>query len=113
MKVKKLRSPADWEKLRNSTKNEKELIIFKYSPFCPASRYIEHEFRDWCKKIDKNDINIVKVNVITARKVSDNIAEELQIRHESPQLIWLDKQLNVKWNASHYSIDEKQLDLLL
>jgi len=113
MKVKKLRSPREWEKLRKDLENKKELIIFKYSPLCPASRYVEYEFKDWCKKVDENNISIVKINVITSRNLSNLIADELNIEHESPQLIWLDKQSNVKWAGSHYSIDEKELDLQL
>ncbi|GBD87716.1 hypothetical protein BMS3Abin03_01650 [bacterium BMS3Abin03] len=113
MKIKKIRSLDDWEKFKKLTAEGNELIIFKYSPFCPTSHYVEHEFDEWCRNINGNKVKVAKINVISARSVSNNIARELNVAHESPQLIWLDENGNVKWHASHYKIDEKDLYQLL
>jgi len=59
---------------------------------------------------DSNRLKISKVNVITSRSLSQQIARELNINHESPQVIWLKTNLSVKWDASHYEIKEAEMD---
>ena len=113
MKVKKIRSLDDWEKFKQLTADGYELILFKYSPFCPTSNYIEHEFDEWCKNINGSELKVAKINVVRSRAVNSEIARELNITHESPQLIWLDKEGNIKWHASHYDVDEEELSSLI
>ena len=88
---------------------KEEVIIFKFSPVCPISRRIENEFDDWFSK-HKREVKLYKVNVIAARTVSNFIADEFSITHESPQLLWFDKELKVKSHTSHYNIDETFLN---
>lgn len=91
------------------TNNDNDIVVFKFSPICPISRRIENEFDSWFKK-HKKKLNLYKINVIAARNLSNHIADEFNISHESPQLIWLNKELKVKSHTSHYNIDETFLN---
>ena len=105
-----LKNLDDWNQYKSS-KNNKETIVFKFSPACPVSFIAEKKFDSWLKNLDNDlNINIFKVDVINSRSLSQTIAYEFDIKHESPQIIWLDKKGNIKWNASHYSITKGALD---
>lgn len=106
----KITEPSEWTELKKNFSGQNELIIFKYSPICPISKRVENHFDKWyAENKDKSGLELLKINVIKERPLSNYIAEELKIKHESPQAIWLDKNLNIKWYASHMSIDEKTL----
>jgi bacillithiol system protein YtxJ len=105
----KIKSDVDWQQLKEN--HSSETLIFKYSPMCGVSFNVERKFNNWLENLpeDKN-LTCAKVNVITARALSREIAAELNITHESPQLIWLDEEGKVKWHASHYDINEDELN---
>ena len=109
-----LKSIEEWNTVKKQADNTAEIIIFKYSPMCGISYSVETQFDKWLAKLkeDKNII-VVKVDVIFARELSQVIADETAIRHESPQLIWLDKDLKPKFSASHYDITKTALDKLV
>ena len=110
MEFSHLTNLEEWNKLKPFTKS-KETIIFKFSPTCPISFMAEKKFDSWLSNINNNlEIDVYKVDVINSKALSQTIADEFNIRHESPQLIWLDKKGRVKWNASHYSITKGALD---
>ncbi len=108
--VKDIKSVDEWENIKTGIRGESELIIFKYSPYCSISANVEDDFDKWIKTLPAGvELDCLKVNVISERSVSQIIAKDLKITHQSPQVIWLDKNFNVKWNASHYQITEKEL----
>jgi bacillithiol system protein YtxJ len=90
-----------------------QLLIFKASPRCFTSLMIEKKFNEWYLENKSDDLKLVKVNVVSQRPLSNLIAEKYKIRHESPQLIWLDHNEKVIWQASHHSISAEVLDELL
>jgi len=111
LKIVKLKNLNDWEEFKKEASAGNELIIFKFSPVCGVSLYIETIFQKWADGLeDSNRLKISKVNVITAKKLSRQIAAELNVIHESPQVIWLKTNLSVKWDASHYEIKEAEMD---
>ena len=111
MKIIKLKNTKDWEKFKKEASAGNELIIFKFSPICGVSFYAENIFQNWVDNLQESKrISLSKVNVITARKLSLQIARELNVTHESPQVIWLKTDLSIKWNASHYNIKETEMD---
>lgn len=90
------------------------VIIFKYSPACSISYYVEKSFDEWFENLpEETKLVAVKINVIESRGLSREIASEFNIRHESPQAIWLGGDGNVKWQASHSSINSGELNSLL
>lgn len=110
MEIITLTSKEDWESFRSSNKTN-EKIIFKFSPICPISFFVEKKFTSWLNNLDENEkIDIAKVDVVNSKSLSQLIEEQTKVRHESPQVIWLDKNSNVKWSASHYSISKGNLE---
>ena len=111
MKIEELKTRNDWEEFKSKASEESELIIFKFSPVCGVSFYVENIFQKWADELQESSkLRLSKVNVISARNLSRQIASELNVNHESPQVIWLKTDLSVKWKASHYEIKKVELD---
>ncbi len=45
--------------------------------------------------------------------ISQHVAKELNVRHESPQAIWVTPEQKVYWQASHYSVTKQALNAQL
>jgi len=111
MEVINLSDKKEWKELIKNSSNDYELIIYKHSPICGLSHSVDIILGDWCKvHSDNNHIKVLKVDVILTKSLSRRIAKDLKIVHESPQLIWLDKEMKVKFHASHYDINEEELN---
>jgi len=103
--MKELKSIEEWDQLKKDSLSKSELVILKYSPYCSISAFAEDNFDRWVSSLDDSpELKIRKVNVVSERQVSQQIAKDLKIVHESPQLIWLDREMEVKWNVTHYGI---------
>ena len=110
----KLNTVEQWEALKSELAPPSELMIFKYSPVCSISSVVEDDLDSWLSGLPENtNIKCAKLDVIEAKAVSSKIAAELNVKHESPQLIWLTGDLKIKWTASHYDITKTQLDFYL
>ena len=72
------------------------VIVFKHSTTCPISSAAYRE-------MSEVEENIALVVVQRARALSQKIAEQTGVRHESPQAIIL-RNGQVVWTASHWSI---------
>lgn len=97
--------------INNSKLLNKEIAILKYSSQCFISTEVERMFDDWVKNISETSgLTVAKVNVISSKMLSLNIAQSLGVMHQSPQIIWLDKKNKVKWTASHYDISINKLN---
>lgn len=83
-------------------------IIFKHSNRCPVSGAAKNQVDMFLRENGMN-IQYELVDVISNRARSNQIAEELGIRHESPQIIMLDSQDFVIWNASHRAITAESI----
>lgn len=86
---------------------EKPVAIFKHSTRCGISRMV---FQRLTNSLTKNqfDIHLYYLDLLNYRTLSNSIAEEFKIIHESPQLLVI-KDGNVLDSASHYSILEMDL----
>jgi len=87
----------------------KPLLVFKHSTTCPISAEAFSQFEQFLSDYKETDLEAILVKVIEARPVSNQIAEELLVKHESPQAILVLKQGAV-WNASHWKITAKALE---
>ncbi|MBO1004648.1 bacillithiol system redox-active protein YtxJ [Pseudogracilibacillus auburnensis] len=86
-----------WEASR-----EKPVLLFKQSTTCPISADAFDQFNTFLQE-DGGKIDAFFVKVRESRPVSDQIAEDLGIRHQSPQLFVV-KNKEAAWNASHTKI---------
>ncbi len=111
MELNKLSDKKEWGELIKNSANDYEIIIYKHSPICGLSHSVDIIVDDWYKvHRDNNNIKMLKVNVVFSKSLSRRIAMDLEIVHESPQIIWLDREMKVKFHASHYDINEEELN---
>ncbi|MBN2730931.1 MAG: bacillithiol system redox-active protein YtxJ [Balneolaceae bacterium] len=86
--------------LENS--HQKAQLVYKHSHTCgichAAKEQIESVFTEIEKQADMNFINVKK-----SRPVSNAFAEQLGVRHESPQVLIINQGKCV-WHKSHWSI---------
>ncbi|AWV31636.1 bacillithiol system redox-active protein YtxJ [Paenibacillus sp. FSL H7-0716] len=75
-------------------------LLFKHSTTCPISAKANEEFQAYLKDADTTAAVVL---VIEDRPVSNQIAEDFGIKHESPQLFLLEDN-EVRWNTSHWKI---------
>ncbi len=86
---------------------EKPQIIFKDSVTCGISAYAKERL------VSGNDLLIAKadfnyLDLLSYRSVSNFIADELNVIHQSPQIIVL-KNKEVVYRVSHHSIQPEEI----
>ena len=96
-------SMEQWKKLMQES-DDKKILIFKHSTTCPISANAYGAFASYQSPVDK-----YLVNVIQSREVSNAVAQDLSIQHESPQAIVVENGKGT-WNASHWDITGEALD---
>lgn len=85
---------------------DKIIAIFKHSTSCGVSRMVLKSFE---KEYSENDeVKLYFLDLRKHRDVSNAVANELNVRHESPQLIVL-KNKEVVHHVSHQDIDAKKI----
>jgi bacillithiol system protein YtxJ len=103
MKWLELNSPDQFKDL---AEREPVFAVFKHSTRCVTSSLAKHRVeRDWTFEFP-----IYQVDVLRSRAVSDLIAKQSGIRHESPQLIVFRDGRPV-YQASHGFIIVKEIEL--
>lgn len=114
MNIKQLHHISDWQEMVVQLGNTSEIVVIKTSPTCPISMSAERRFNQWAGTLpEEQPLILVKVDVKADRLLSQFIAEELHVKHESPQVIWLNLDNKVKWHKSHQDITEKALQAQL
>lgn len=84
-------------------------IYFKHSTQCPVSARAKMEV-DSFLKTKPADIEFELIDVISNRSRSNEIARQLDVEHESPQVILIDDQNKVLWTASHRRVTEEKIN---
>lgn len=103
-----LQNDEQWEAL---AAGPGEKVIFKFSPICPISARAESQFDSWVAGLPGDaGLALAKVDVIGARPLSQRLAADLGVQHQSPQVLWLDADGAVKWHASHGDITAESLE---
>ncbi len=85
----------------------KPVLVFKHSPRCSISIAVLHSLQSELEALSLA-MEIQLVDVVQSRQVSNLIAEETGVRHESPQAIVL-RNGDVVYSASHFSVRVKEL----
>ena len=86
--------------------NEKPVAIFKHSTRCSVSRMALKQFENEFNSSDK--VTPYFLDLIAHRDISNAIADQFGVRHESPQLILI-KDGKAVYNVSHSDIDAEEL----
>jgi bacillithiol system protein YtxJ len=83
-------------------------IIFKHSYRCSISLRAKEEMDNFLNEYP-HKVDFESIDVINNRARSNEVAEQFGVRHESPQIIIIDDDNNVIWNASHSRITEENI----
>ncbi len=87
-------------------------IYFKHSTQCPISARAKREVDRFLEN-KPGDIEFELVDVLSNRTRSNEIAQQLGVQHESPQVIITDSANKVLWSASHRGITEESIQQAL
>lgn len=108
--LKELQTFEDYEQAVEMS-NEKPVLIFKQSTTCPISAEAFRQYNSFLDSTNK-DIDTYFVKVRETREVSNKIAEDTNIKHESPQILLI-KNKEVLWNTSHHDITVDKIEAAL
>lgn len=100
--MKRITSVEDWRKLLERSK-EYPFLLLKFSMTCVSSVSAMKEFRALETALSKYIIIVQK-----DRLVSNAVAKDLGVKHESPQLLILKDGKGI-WQATHYKIKKSLL----
>jgi bacillithiol system protein YtxJ len=97
--------------LNNSLANEKAIAVFKHSDTCSISTMaLSRLQRNWKFTTDEVPFHLLEVKKY--RPISNQIATDLNIQHESPQLFII-KDGKCIYTASHGNIDIKEIEAVI
>lgn len=108
--LKELHTSEDYEHAMERS-SERPVLIFKQSTTCPISAKAFRQYHSFLDSTDK-EIDTYFVKVRETRDVSNQIAEDTHIKHESPQILLI-KNKEVLWNTSHSDITVKTIEAAL
>ena len=92
------------EDLKEATEKsaEKKVVIFKHSTRCQISKMVLKNFEKEVANSDK-EVDYYFLDLLNHRNISNKIADDFGVHHQSPQLIVLENGKAVN-DASHQSI---------
>lgn len=100
---------AALEAVREASRRAPALVL-KTSPICPVSTWVERDFDDWLDAAEGAAI-LARVDVLARKPLARGLTAELDIRHESPQLLWFENG-ELRWHASHGEVNRAKCDEL-
>ncbi|HZG88540.1 bacillithiol system redox-active protein YtxJ [Paenibacillus sp.] len=102
---------AEWAETLEASA-ARPVLVLKHSTRCPVSSAALEEYEAYLQDKPKEDVDYVMVKVIESRPVSNKIAEDLNVKHESPQMILI-KDKAKYWATSHWSVTKKHMQAVL
>lgn len=84
------------------------VLIFKHSHRCNISRTaLDRLERNWSEK-EMANVKPYFLDLLSNRKLSDELADVFNVEHESPQILLIEKGRPIL-NLSHFEIDYLQI----
>ena len=105
--MKELKTIEEWNDVVDES-NDHPILVIKHSTTCPISAAAFSEFNTFVDSLEE-DIGTYFVKVRETREVSNQIAEETGVEHQSPQVLFI-KDREPLWNASHGDITVDSLN---
>ncbi len=107
MKWNRLEEPQQLKSIKEES-NDKTVLIFKHSTRCSISRAsLDRLERNW-KEDEMQGVQPYYLDIISFRSISNELAEDFKVEHESPQVLVI-KKGEVVYHNSHFGIDYKSL----
>lgn len=107
VRIQELNSVEEWNNVFERT-GEIPLVLFKHSTRCPVSAEAYEQFLAHVNKEPVPGFDYALVLVVESRPVSNEVAETLSVKHESPQVILI-KNKQAVWHTSHWRITVSSL----
>ena len=104
---KTIKSEEDLEKAVKES-YQKRVAIFKHSTSCFISKTVLKNFEKEIENEEEQNVSFYFLDLLAFRPISNKIAEDFGIRHESPQLIVFENGEAIN-NASHQDISLSQI----
>src|SRR5699024_8376190 len=101
----------EWNELLGKS-TEKEQVILKHSTTCPVSVNALEEYNDYLQDEPNETVDYTLVKVRESRPVSNQIEADLDVKHESPQIISFKNKAKY-WSTSHWSVTKAHMKAVL
>ncbi|WP_054028687.1 bacillithiol system redox-active protein YtxJ [Bacillus sp. FJAT-28004] len=111
MNWKEITTIEEWNGVLDKS-SERGQMILKHSTSCPVSANALREYEDYLKSNPNQNVDYNLVKVIESRPVSNQIAEDINVKHESPQMIYIQNKSKY-WATSHWSVTKAHLTAVL
>ena len=85
---------------------ENKFFLLKHSLTCPISRAAYNQYQEFSD--GQSEVPTYFLAVQEARPLSNEISDQFQIKHKSPQAILFSNK-NAVWNTSHWQITKDSL----
>ena len=109
MSLTQLKTPEDVQELLAGS-DHGPVFLLKHSSQCPISAEAYSAFSEFERQGgDDRPWTCALVRVIEERSLSDRIAEQLGVRHESPQLLLISGS-KVLWHDSHWRLTLEKMN---
>ncbi|WP_338030316.1 bacillithiol system redox-active protein YtxJ [Fervidibacillus albus] len=102
--MQKLEQQRDFDSI---VKSNQSFLLFKHSLTCPISREAFREFHQFTSSYPK--FSAYYLTVQENRPLSNYIADFFSIKHESPQIFYV-QDGKVKWHMSHWNIRREEIE---
>ena len=103
---KEITSPQQLRQIMDESE-QRQVILFKHSTTCPTSRRAWGEVQNFIKE-SSDEVLVGMIKVLESRRISNQVTEELGIKHQSPQVLLMSKR-KVLWHASHNEVTQANL----
>ncbi|SHI32552.1 bacillithiol system protein YtxJ [Mesonia phycicola] len=87
---------------------EKLVVVFKHSTRCGISRMVKKQFESEYN-YEEAQVKLYYLDLITYRNISNKIAEDFKVHHESPQLLIFSDE-KVVYHTSHSNISAEKIE---
>ena len=88
---------------------QQPVMVFKHSTRCSISTFAHREFLEYAEGAGSRGVHCVMVLVVEDRPVSLELAELINVRHQSPQAILLRDRCAL-WHDSHEGVSAGALE---
>ena len=95
----------DYSQIEQALEDSKPLLIFKHSTRCSISSMAKNRFE---RNFDLDDIKVFYLDLIKYRSISNQLASDFNVPHESPQVMYINEG-RCFYHASHGGIDVNDL----
>lgn len=103
-------SVTAWRKLLEESESDPVLLL-KHSTRCPVSTSAFQAFNTYCAE-QGPELKCCLVKVIESREVSNAIAQDTGVPHQSPQIHLISDGKSI-WNDSHRNITAEKIEQAL